>query len=307
MEKRSLYLLLLLSLFIACNGKDSATHKSIDGKIHIKTATVVKMDMADTIRFYGKTHLRYESIFASQFDGRLSDFSLFLGDHVSSGQKMGEIIPAQREAILHVLPQIDSRYRSSVLKQIKTIPLISPISGTILKVYHHNGDVLQKGEPIVHIGNLKILDVLGDLPLNALPLARNVKKIQIHFINFPHPDLSLPVAAISGKVNQQKQTVTIRLTLNNPDGLFRPGMIVQLYFPGTIHWNTLTIPRTALLEHEGIYSVFVVKDNKVQERIIELGIKHNDRIEVLSGLKEGEQVATQKAYSLTDGMEVIVE
>jgi hypothetical protein len=71
--------------------------------------------------------------------------------------------------------------------------------------------------------------------------------------------------------------------------------------------GALVIPSAALLEEEGIYSVFVVKDNRVEKRCIELGILDNDRVEVRSGLNDGEQVATQKAYSLTDGIEVIVE
>jgi multidrug efflux pump subunit AcrA (membrane-fusion protein) len=45
---------------------------------------------------------------------------------------------------------------------------------------------------------------------------------------------------------------------------------------------------------------------KGQKRKVQTGIKHDDFVEVLSGLAEGELVATQKAYSLTDGMKVNV-
>ena len=64
----------------------------------------------------------------------------------------------------------------------------------------------------------------------------------------------------------------------------------------------MVIPRAALLEEEGIYSSFVVEGNTVEKRYLVLGILDNDHVEVLSGLTEGERVATHKSYSLMDGM-----
>jgi len=307
MKKSFICVWLILMIVAACNQKPETSSESFSARMRVSTSPVIRTDMADTVRIYGKTHLRYQSLLASQFDGRLSGFSLLMGDRVVKDQQIGEIIPAQREALLQALPKIDPAVRPGLLKQIKTIPLVSPISGTILEVFRHSGDVLQKGEPIVQIGDLSVLDVVGALPLNAMPAARKLQKIRVAFIDFPHPDLSLPVAAIAGKVDADKQTVPVRLTLKNPDGVFRPGMAVQLYFPGEIHRNALTMPRDALLEQEGIYSVFVLKGARVHKRIIKVGIKQNNRIEVLSDLREGERVVTRKAYSLIDGMEVTAE
>ena len=80
-----------------------------------------------------------------------------------------------------------------------------------------------------------------------------------------------------------------------------------MYFPGKVHQNALVIPRAALLEQEGIYSAFVLAGNKVKKRPLKVGIKRDRMIEVISGLKESEQVATKNAYSLMDGMEVVAQ
>ena len=81
-------------------------------------------------------------------------------------------------------------------------------------------------------------------------------------------------------------------------------MMVRLSFPDKIHNNSLVIPRSALLEEEGVYSVYVLKGTTVEKRKIEIGIQHSNFVEVIFGLTDGEQIATEKAYSLTDGMEV---
>ena len=152
------------------------------------------------------------------------------------------------------------------------------------------------------------LDIRGDLPLRYLKLVSGMKFLNVSFINYPHKPLQLRIQAIGGKVDQEKQTVTVRLKLDNHSGEFRPGMQVRLWFPGSMHEKALVIPRSALLEEEGIYSAFVLRDDQtVEKRYITLGIVQDNYVEVITGLKEGDQVVTQKAYSLTDGMEVIAE
>jgi Cu(I)/Ag(I) efflux system membrane fusion protein len=190
--------------------------------------------------------------------------------------------------------------------EIKDIPLYSPISGMVLDVMQHEGDVLQKGESIVHIADLKQLDIYGDLPIAFVPQVKELITVRISFVDYPHKPLFLPVKAFSGKVDPQKQTIKIRLPLSNPKEEFRPGMMVKLSFPDKVHHGSLVIPRAALLEEEGMNSVFVAKNNMVEKRAVQIGIRHDDVVEVVSGLEESEQVATEKAYSLTDGMKVEV-
>jgi multidrug efflux pump subunit AcrA (membrane-fusion protein) len=302
-----LLILLLIIIIFSCQKSESPSKGTADLQLGIKTAPVVRMDMVDTLHIYGEVKLRQESLLASQFDGRLTEFSLLLGDRVRKNDRIGIIIPPQREALLHVMNQIDVTMRPMLEQEIKSIPLVSPLDGVVMEVRHHNGDVLQKGEPFVHIGDLRQLDVYGDLPLRALPSVKKLRSITVLFLDYPHAPILLPIEAIGSNVHKAKQTVTIRLGLENQSGEFRPGMQVELIFPGNVHKSTMVIPRAALLEEEGIYSAFVVKGNKVEKRYIVPGILKNDRVEVCSGLTEGEFVATDKSYSLIDGMEVIVE
>jgi RND family efflux transporter MFP subunit len=166
---------------------------------------------------------------------------------------------------------------------------------------------LQKGESIVHIASLGWLDIYGDLPVAYLPQVKQLQTFKIIFVDYPHKPLFLPVSAFDGKVDPKKQTIQIRLSLNNPDLEFRPGMMVRLIFPDKIHAGSLVIPRPALLEEEGEYSVFVVRDEQVEKRAVQIGIRHDDFVEVLSGLNDREFVASSKAYSLTDGMRITVQ
>ena len=297
----------LLLFFAACQKNDSKTNTSINPSIKVKIAQVTRMDIIDTLRIFGAVALRQQAYLASQFDGRLDNFSLLLGNRVKKDQMIGTIIPAAREALLQISSQIPDDQRLSLQKQIKAIPLHCPLDGVVLEVYRHTGDVLKKGEHIAHIGDLTVLDIHGDLPVRYLPLAKKAKKIQVTFIDYALQPLSLPVEAFSGKININNQTILIRLKLENPDGKFRPGMKVRLSFPKAFHAQTLIIPRDALREEEGTFTVFVLNGKRVEEHKVEVGIFKNHQVEILAGINENEKVIIEKVHSLQDGMKVVVE
>ena len=301
-------LLLAAMLFTHSCGTSPAEEKtsSTSHLLTVATAPVVRASMVDTVRIFGTVHLRNQAQVGSQFDGRLDDFSLLPGDHVRKGQQIGTIIPPAREALLRTLQNMPAHVRPDLEKQIRAIPLISPIDGIVLEVMHHTGDVVQQGEQIVQIGDLHELDIRGDLPVQYLPSIRQTDQITASFVDYPHPSMNLSLQAISGQINESNQTAMIRLKLENPAETFRPGMLVRLAFAGSRHDSTLIIPRPALLEEEGVYSVFVLKDIHVERRQVEPGFLQDDRVEILSGVAADELVITERAYSLDDGMEVVV-
>ncbi len=309
MRPINISIIIVVILISACStekGKEETSAKLPIVKISV--AEVTRQDMSDTIWFYGDVKLRHDARLASQFDGRLSGFTLLMGDRVHKGEKLGVITPPMREALLQVIDQVDESKRKMVSDEIKEVPLYSPIDGVVLEVYRHTGDVVQRGESIVHIGQLNVLDVYGDIPLKYFRQVSKMKSLIVLFVDYNHEPVKLKIEAVGGKMDMGKNTIPVRLRLNNSMGEYKPGMIVKLNFQGEVHKNALVIPRSALLNEEGVFSVFVLKDgSKVEKRVIKAGILHDDFVEVLEGLKEDEKVATQKAYSLIDGMEVDVQ
>lgn len=296
----------MIMLICSCNQQGTTGLKELP-PLTISVEKVTRMDITDSIQIFGMVKLRQEAFLASQFDGRLTGFTLLQGDRVKQGQEIGIIVPAGREALNQATKELNEQQRQIMEQEIREIPLYAPISGTVLEVMQHNGDVLQQGESIVHIADLGQLDIYGDLPVSYLPQVKRLNALRVSFVDYPHMPLLLPISAFDGRVDAQKQTIQIRLALRNPGEEYRPGMMVSLDFPDRVHTGALVVTRPALLEEEGVYSVFVLKDDVVEKREVQIGIKHDDYVEVIQGLDEGDLVANQKAYSLTDGMKVQVQ
>ena len=66
----------------------------------------------------------------------------------------------------------------------------------------------------------------------------------------------------------------------------------------------LTVPGTAVETVSGTSRVYVVKDGKTEERIVTIGQKVDVRVEITSGVKDGELVVAEPRGRITDGMAV---
>jgi membrane fusion protein (multidrug efflux system) len=82
----------------------------------------------------------------------------------------------------------------------------------------------------------------------------------------------------------------VRIRVTETGGLLRPGMFARVAIVYERKPDALQIPRTALLDGDGPPKVFVVQDGKAAERAVSLGLSNGAMIEVVEGLKDGEQV-----------------
>lgn len=298
--------LFVLFAVAACQQGRETTPANMEASLTVKTAPVSYGDIADTISFYGELALRQEAWLSSQFDGRLSQFSMLKGDNVKQGQLAGVIIPAGREALLQATDSVPEEFRPLLNQQEKTIQLICPVSGTVLDVLLHTGDVVSKGSHIAHIGDLTTLDVQAELPIQYLETARTAGRLKVEFTNFPSEPFELPIETFAGEVSKD-QSIIVRLKLNNTRLTYRPGMRVKLSFPTPPHKNALLVPRLALVEEEGKYFLFAIENGRALKQQVDVGIMQDDVVEIVAGIEANQQVAIEKAYSLKDNMEVVAQ
>ena len=127
----------------------------------------------------------------------------------------------------------------------------------------------------------------------------------------PEKDFTGTVKMISPVVDPESGTVKVTVEIPRTDtALLRPGMFASVYIITETRQNTLVIPKKALvLEGEG-NQVFTFETDpesgrgQAQRRRIEIGFTDSDRLEILSGLSQGEQVITVGQEGLRPGSPV---
>jgi RND family efflux transporter MFP subunit len=109
------------------------------------------------------------------------------------------------------------------------------------------------------------------------------------------------VEEASGRVRYK-----VRVALEKSDAPLRLGMTGTADFLLARKDNILTLPSTVVVEREGEEFVFIVEEGKARQRPLRIGLRNEERVEVLSGLQAGDQVIQQGRNKVKDGQAVEV-
>ncbi|MBN1911610.1 MAG: efflux RND transporter periplasmic adaptor subunit [Pirellulales bacterium] len=112
------------------------------------------------------------------------------------------------------------------------------------------------------------------------------------------------VDLINEKIDPQTRTVRVRVSIDNRQGLLRPGGLVKVHLPIAMADEVLCVPRRAVVMSEGRLAVFVCKDGVVQRREVEPGISNATCRQIRAGLDAGDRVVIDKPGMMADGMTV---
>ena len=197
----------------------------------------------------------------------------------------------------------------------------SPITGVVLKRYVVNERVLAAGAPIAELGNLDNLQVTADI------LSEEVVKVKVNdrveiFGAFIRKPLAGKVAQIKPKgftkisslgVEQQRVAVVIDIDPKALADFTGKGQRLGLDYRVRIRIYTggkqqaLKIPRTCLFRgNSGQWQVFMVRQGRLRQSAVTVGLANNDEAEILTGLQAGDRVVVAPESALTNGSPVVV-
>ncbi|EIW17847.1 MULTISPECIES: efflux RND transporter periplasmic adaptor subunit [Pelosinus] len=107
---------------------------------------------------------------------------------------------------------------------------------------------------------------------------------------------------ISPSIDSKTQAFTIRMILDKPEDSIRSGMFARTKINTILRSQTLFVPKEAVLSLNGKDRIFVVNSsNQVEERIVQLGLRNDKSIEIISGMQEGETIAVSNLAKLKTG------
>ena len=92
--------------------------------------------------------------------------------------------------------------------------------------------------------------------------------------------------------------IPVQFQIDSRPGIL-PGSFAEVYLKTTLITDALVIPVSAMVEEQGIYYVYVqTSGESFQKRELKLGANDGQKVQVLSGLAEGERVVTKGGYQI---------
>jgi multidrug efflux pump subunit AcrA (membrane-fusion protein) len=96
----------------------------------------------------------------------------------------------------------------------------------------------------------------------------------------------------------------IEITIPNPDHRLKSGMFARIRIIASQLKERLVILQDGLVQELGVSYVFVVEDHTAKKKKVTLGVKEDNKVEILEGLKEGQKVIIFGQQGLKDGSSV---
>src|SRR5215831_15980261 len=190
-------------------------------------------------------------------------------------------------------------------KKLNDSTIRAPFPGAIKTRSVHPGEYLKVQSPVMVLVRTDRLRARLAVPERWAGWVKDGVTIDLHVEAFPADLFQAKITRINPTVSQDSRTFEAEAIIDNHEARLKAGFFVQASIPSEKAEKTISVPEAAVTYRYGVYKVFVVNGNRVNERQIRPAGQSEDekgrRFEVAEGLKAGDRVAATTSGELHDG------
>ncbi len=325
----------------ACAPKAQQTETAGETKILVKTEPAQTMEVAQTVDFTASLEANKKTFISPSMTVRIEDILVDVGDRVHKGQvlvqmdknqynqsqlqmKNAEINLTRMKAVYDAggatkqsVDELETNVgvMEETLENLeKNLQLRAPFDGVVTGRYNEVGDLFTMGAN--SDGGIGVLQIMQTNPLKALvsiqeqylPYVKKGMPVTIKADVYPDQEFTGSVSLVYPSIDPATRTFKVEVKIPNGNSVLRPGMYSRTTFDMGER-TSVVISDMAIQKQSGINEryAYVVKDGKAERRVVTLGRQVGDKIEVLSGIENGEEVAITGLSKLTDNAAVEVK
>lgn len=193
-------------------------------------------------------------------------------------------------------PSIDRLAKSGLIESTNNV--IATIPGEIVERKINKGQVVQPAEALFTVADLSSLWAVSEIPESNAYLIHKGQKITLIIPALRNAEVEGAVAHVDSIVNPQTRTVVVRMEVPNKDGLIKPGMLATMMIESQ-PTERLLVPASAVIREDNHDHVFIRQDDETYRMVtVKLGPEGKGYRPVISGLKEGQEIAVNGAFHL---------
>jgi membrane fusion protein, copper/silver efflux system len=181
-----------------------------------------------------------------------------------------------------------------------TTTMYAPSGGTVIEKKIVEGTYVNIGASLFDIADLSTLWNLAELYETDVVVVRVGQQVALRVQAYPNETFKGRVAFIYPVVNAESRTVKVRIETPNPHGRLRPAMYTETLFSVDTGMG-LTVPDDAVLvtgKQNVVWVQVQGETNKFEARHVTTGAKFDGKVQILSGLSEGEKVVASGGFLL---------
>jgi multidrug efflux system membrane fusion protein len=209
---------------------------------------------------------------------------------------------ARRKQLSAKLSQIEQEIRSAGIQRGYS-QIVAPFAGIVITKSIDLGALAVPGAPLFTIEREGAYRLEASVTESRLALARVGNNVSVTIDGIDRT-FSARVAEVVPAVDSATRTGIVKIDLPSHPEL-RSGLFGRARFD-TGERKVLTVPSAGVMERGQLLSVYIAENGIAHTRLVAIGAKVNDKVEVLSGLTPGERVIVPIPMRLADGAPVEV-
>jgi len=341
-RSRLTFILLLIFIISGCQSK-RGSRENAESAITVIAVPTVKVILGNEISLSGNIEGIKTVRLGFMVAGKVDFIAANEGEQVSKGKLLASLDPesyaiAKELADIQVNQVQDEYYRLKSMYDNKSVSesdfakvsfgfqlvkaqqklhaknladtkLYSPIDGVLLKKLCEVGEITGTGIPLLVVSDIRKIKVSAFIPENELHFIKTGQKARVTIPSL-NKDYEGTVIEVGSAADAASRSFSIKIEVNNPELIIRPGMIAEVAISSGIDNNILTIPAEALQHDFNNQSFVFVADTvkgKAFRRNVIAGRLINDRIEVVTGLTGNEMIITGGQQKLVDGSSIMIK
>lgn len=183
--------------------------------------------------------------------------------------------------------------------QLSDLNIYAPFAGQLGIRQVSLGSLVQPGNPITtldDISRMKIDFSVSETHLASLAVGQ---KMSARSVAYPDEVFEGQITTVGSRVDPVTRSIMVRGIIDNTQAKLRPGMLLQILLEKQV-LQALVVPEKALVPNGDKQFVFVVNNNTVTQKSVEIGARRPGFVQIISGLNAGEEVIIDGTLRVRD-------
>ena len=266
------------------------------------TSAIISFFLIITIVIVGRTMIGNH--FAKKFSKRpppgiivkevsYKDFSEKIESYGTAVSKRTESFRIKKDDLTSELTLKDNVKKGDLIVQLKDRNIVAPFDG-VLGYRGITGDILGSDNSIIiTLDDNSILYSDIKIPETFASFIKKDLPVKVKFSGMKNKVYDGKIYAVSSRINAETRSLLTRVIIQNENSELIPGSLLEI----DVNYNernSLGIPDTSMMVEGSKYFVYKVSEDNIANKIeIEIGIRNNGFIEIVSGLDEGEIIVAE--------------
>jgi len=180
----------------------------------------------------------------------------------------------------------------------------APFDGLVAQRMVSTGDYVTRGMKVAEVVRITPLRIELTVPEQFVASVAVGAPVSFGVDAFPGRLFEGRIRFVSPALRADQRALTVEAVVPNANAELKPGMFATVRIEQDRKDPAVLVPEKAVRVVSGTGRVFVVNGDRAEERIVTTGQKVDDLVEIVTGLKNGERVATANVTQLIDGVKV---